>query len=247
VTSFTEVFDRRTNSVLAGGTLLRTPIHGDINNSDPVKGIRVLAGSVSGSGGIETGDDIHLLMTSGSANAGYVPFVTWEGDLTSGIELVVLRPMVWVIGGTDQMIYTPYTNRLLYNEIPTDLVRLPVVQSALAQSTGLSVDTSPQLVTNGNWNFHEVRPMGILMTTPSNPSNITTINSPDPTDSHFGLTGTFPCTLSDQVIVLTREKLESYLAGSPAKAIQVHAKGGWTVNVPIPLGEYTLNLLIERL
>jgi hypothetical protein len=44
----------------------------------------------------------------------------------------------------------------------------------------------------------------------------------------------------------SRYETQAYLAGNPAKTLDVHVKGGWTATVPMPLGECTLSLLIER-
>jgi len=238
VTTYAVVFDRRNQNAISAGPLLRTPIHGD-TNSDPATGMRIPAGTFAASGGIKTGDDVKIWMCDGPGS-NYYPMVPWDGDLTNGVEVVVLRPMVWALGGSEQQFWTPYSNRVTYYEHPADIIGLPEVSAALGQTSGISLDPAPELITSGTYSVHEERPFGLTQAPAS--SSTAVQGSTDIFGSlHSNSAENMPAVWSDRVIVLTREKLEAFLAGRSAGTFEVHAKGDWTQ------GEYTLFLGIERL
>jgi hypothetical protein len=92
-----EVLDRRNNfSVLQNAAVVQSQVHGDVNKGPT----RVRAGSASSSGGFLAGD----MFPAGQNPAALslppstttFPFLLWEGQITDGVEAVVVRPSLWV-------------------------------------------------------------------------------------------------------------------------------------------------------
>jgi hypothetical protein len=212
-----------------------TPIHGDINvGHEPLTGdpyIRIQAGSFASSGGIQTGDEINVwdsARRSGSfvvSPSEYLPYLLWEGELHDAVEVLLLRPSVWLYAagpGTEWSV--PY-NRRIEAEQSVDFLALPAIRDALNQP-GIRVPTVPQLVTSARW-IADNRPFGLEVSSNQNGA---------------------PATFADRVVVLTREKIETWLrdAGTDARTLEVTFRGRMTGPNPIPMGEVSLFLKIER-
>lgn len=212
-----------------------TPVHGDINVShEPVTGdlaIRIQAGSFAPSGGIQTGDEINIwdsVRRTGSFvvdPSEYLPFLLYEGELHDGVEVLLLRPSVWLyMGGPASEWARPY-HRRIEAEQSVDFLALPAIRDALNQP-GIRVPTVPELVTSGRW-IADIRPFGLEVS---------------------GNQDGAPAKWTDRVVVLTREKIEAWLrdAGNNARTLEVTFRGRMTGPNPIPLGEVSLFLKIER-
>jgi hypothetical protein len=134
-----------------------------------------------------------------------------------------------VVNGEAQEFYTPYTERLSREQV-ADIVSLPVVRAALNQSS-ITVDTASELVTTGRWNVYRDQPYGLVVVV-----------------QDASVESGYVSTWSDQVIVLTREKIEALLTGGISSAtVEVHEKGSMTGQATKTMGECTLYLRIERL
>ncbi len=250
VTSHEQVIDRRNGTRLGGyirsmGSIpadvpyvswaASTPIHGDINVShEPLTGdisVRVQAGSFAPSGGIQTGDEINIwdsARRSGSyvvRPSEYLPFLMWEGELHDGVEVLLIRPAVWLYAAGDGTEWSMPHNRRIEAEQSVDFLALPAIRDALAQP-GIRVPAVPQLVTSARWTADN-RPFGLDVSSNQNGA---------------------PATYTDRVVVLTREKIEAWLrdAGTDARTIEVTFRGRMNGPNPIPLGEVSLFLRIER-
>lgn len=83
-------------AVLQGPAVVRTRAHGDVRR-DPT---RIRAGSASSSGGLLAGDVLPAgqdpAATTLAPSTTTFPLLLWEGTLTDGVEVVVIRPTLWV-------------------------------------------------------------------------------------------------------------------------------------------------------
>lgn len=239
-----QVIDRGTGAKMSydpGPT--STQVHGDTNNADPVfKSLpyetRIPAGSVSSDGGIQTGDDIKV-WTGQSKNlyprngvyspSECAPFVLWEGKLIDGIEVVLVRPVVWLAidrrdRGNEQF-WDPYRNRM-GAENSTDALNVPEIRANLG-SDEVSVITVPQWSTTGQWRVDQHRPFGLAVSGNSNGA---------------------PAVWTDRVLVLTKEKIDAFLATNPTGQFEMpRVRGTMGGGNAIPMGEYSLFLKIEQL
>jgi hypothetical protein len=228
LTSYAQVYDRRNGNQLSAGPLLRTPVHGDMSGAGG--GARVRAGSATPNGGIATGDDVQLQMPGTS------PVWLWEGELRDGIDVVVLRPVLWEFDGNEAAWYTVYAQRFPPTA-PRQVFDLPVVQAAIPRA-GVAFESVPGFTMTGAWVADtQDHPIGSVL-------NVTG-------------TGQVAGTWTDRVLTLTREKLEPWLtaAGGVGRVemrvwgeIHVGAAGpGASQNVrQEAVADYTLNVTIER-
>jgi hypothetical protein len=229
LTSYAQVYDRRNGNQLAAGPLLRTPVHGDMSGAGG--GTRVRAGSATPNGGIATGDDVQLQMPGTS------PVSLWEGELRDGIDVVVLRPVLWEFDGNEAAWYTVYAQRFP-PAAPRQAFDLPVVQAAIPRA-GVAFESVPGSTMTGAWVADtQDHPIGTVL-------NLTG-------------TGQVAGTWTDRVLTLTREKLEPWLtaAGGVGRLelrvwgeIRVPAPGVGTVQQNVrqdAVADYTLNVTIER-
>ena len=192
VTADTRVIDRRNGAAIGGRTFVKTPVHGDSASDPAIGGPRVNAGTFGFTGGIRSGDDIKLRNTVGSD---YSPVIVFEGELTAGVEYVLVRPAVWFTRGMTTSFWLPYITRVTREQAP-DLVKLPLIRDAVSKP-GISVDVVPELTTTGpGGDEMQDKPFGQVFT---------------------GRNWTGSGTWTDRAIVLTREKVEAFLASSPAE------------------------------
>lgn len=257
ISEHSQVIDRRNGAKIEYDTLNNSqgllmvhhsPIHGDTNS-----GLRIKAGSVSSTGGIQTGDEIAIWDADRNAHhvpfsvypgqggvsshpspgtfipADYRPFVCWEGKLNDGVELVLIRPVVWLSvrsGNSLDGFLFPYRSRIS-GESSRDFLAIPQIVDA-ANVVGLTLlDTKiPQLVTTGPWRVDQDRPIGLEV---------------------IGDFNGAPANWTDTVVILTREKIESFLAGQPSKEHAVRIRGTMKGQNAVQMGEVSLFLKIERL
>jgi hypothetical protein len=229
LTSYAQVYDRRTGNQLSAGPLLRTPVHGDMSGAGG--GSRVRAGSATPNGGIATGDEVQLQMPGAS------PVWLWEGELRDGIDVVVFRPVLWEFDGIEAAWYTVYAQRFPPTA-PRQIFDLPVVQAAIPRA-GVAFESVPGATMTGAWvPDTQDHPIGSVL-------NLTG-------------SGAVAGTWTDRVLVLTREKLEPWLAAAGGAGrvemrvtgeIQIPAAGFGTVQQNVrqdAVADYTLNVTIER-
>lgn len=245
------VIDRRTNAKVAfDPSVVISPVHGDHQNSMSESfhtEFRIRAGSVSPSGGIQTGDDVAIRTTAGKpaaamiADSECIPFVFWEGELNDGAEVVLIRPVVWLISAwlwadtnsphwqwtNGEEFLAPYMIRV-ENERWTDFLALPPIQAVLNEP-GVSLVNVPQLVTVGGWLMSVHRPFGLA-------AQAGTVGEP------YGR----PSTWTDRVLVLTREKIEHSLGGRRDIPFELRLQSTLSSN-RFPMGDCSLFLKIERL
>jgi hypothetical protein len=93
-----EVLDRQNNFAVArDAAVVRSLVHGDVGR-DPT---RVRGGSASSTGGFLPGDLFpagqNPASLSLSPSTTTFPLLLWEGQLTDGLEAVVVRPTLWVM------------------------------------------------------------------------------------------------------------------------------------------------------
>ena len=94
-----EVLIRSTQAVLQPHTVVRSLVHGDSTRA----GGRVAAGSASSTGGLLAGDTVPMgenpAATTRAPSTTTFPLLLWEGPLTDGVEVVSVRPTLWVWNG----------------------------------------------------------------------------------------------------------------------------------------------------
>jgi hypothetical protein len=212
-----------------------TPIHGDVNVSHPDligdQHIRIQAGSFAPSGGIQTGDEINIwdsVRRTGRAvvePSEYLPFLLWEGELQDGVGVLLIRPSVWLYTAGPATEWAGPYHRRIEAERSVDFLALPAIRDALNQP-GIRMPTVPQLVTSARW-IADNRPFGLEVSSNQNGA---------------------PATFTDRVVVLTREKIETWLrdAGTDARTLEVTFRGRMSGANPTPMGEVSLFLKIER-
>lgn len=235
------VINRRTNAKVAFDPgVVVSPVHGDQNNTMTetlYTEYRIRAGSVSASGGIQTGDDVVVWTTAGKPSNARVPssecipFVFWEGELNDGGEVLLIRPVVWLISGwlwhNAAEFLAPYMIRVS-NEQWTDFLSVPPIRDALS-AQGISIVSVPQLVTVGGWRMETHRPFGIKA-------------QPGTVGEPYGS----PSTWTDRVVILTREKIQASLGRSREMFLEVRFQS--TITAPVfNMGDCSLFLKIERL
>jgi hypothetical protein len=228
LTSYAQVYDRRSGNQLSAGPLLRTPVHGDLSGAGG--GARVRAGSATPAGGIATGDAVQLQMP------GSTPVVLWEGQLRDGIDVAVLRPVLWEFDGNEAAWYTVYAQRFP-PAAPRQMFDLPVVQAAILRA-GVAFELVPGATMTGAWVADtQDHPIGTVLTVSG--------------------TGVVAGTWTDRVLTLTREKLEPWLtAAGGAGRVELRVSGEIHLPGAGPLegqharqdavADYTLNLVLER-
>lgn len=233
-----------------------TPIHGDTHNANAgTFQYRIRAGSVAPSGGIQTGDEIqiwdadqteHRILTSNQGGPGVgvashpspgvfltseqKPFVIWEGNLNAGIEVVLLRPVVWLAiqtweGGSRDEFLDRYVDRVVRVESSRDFIGLPAIRDAVNRLP-VMVAKPAELVTVGQWRVDQHRPFGLEVSSHQNGA---------------------PANSGDRVVVLTQEKAEAFLAGRQSGELEVRIAGTMRGENPTPMGDCSLFLKIERL
>jgi hypothetical protein len=230
LTSYAQVYDRRNGNQLSAGPLVRTPVHGDMSGAGGAP--RVRAGSATPNGGIDTGDEVQLQMSATS------PVWLWEGQLRDGIDVVVLRPVLWEFDGNEAAWYTVYAQRFP-PAAPRQVFDLPVVQAAILRA-GVAFESVPGSTMTGAWVADtQDHPIGSVL-------NIATAS------------GAVAGTWTDRVLTLTREKLEPWLtaAGGAGRVelrvwgeIHAGAAGVGTIQQNVrqdAVADYTLNVTIER-
>jgi hypothetical protein len=98
-----EVLDRSTQAVLQPHTVVRSLVHGDASKG----GGRVRAGSASSTGGLLAGDTVPMgedpASITRSPSTTTFPLLLWEGPLTDGVEVVAVRPSLWVWNGATRV------------------------------------------------------------------------------------------------------------------------------------------------
>jgi hypothetical protein len=230
LTSYAQVYDRRSGNQLSAGPLVRTPVHGDMSGAGGAP--RVRAGSATPNGGIATGDEVQLQMPGAS------PVWLWEGELRDGIDVVVLRPVLWEFDGNEAAWYTVYAQRFP-PAAPRQVFDLPVVQAAIPRA-GVAFESVPGFTMTGAWVADtQDHPIGSVL-------NIATAS------------GAVAGTWTDRMLTLTREKLEPWLtaAGGAGRVelrvwgeIHAGAAGVGTIQQNVrqdAVADYTLNVTIER-
>jgi hypothetical protein len=226
ITSFAQVIDRRDGQQLAAGPLFRSPVHGD-TNANPSGGVRVRAGSYTSSGGIRTGDVVPL-RAHRTPQGGEIPCAIWEGVLRPGIDVLVLRPVVWEFDGVEGPWFTPYQQRL-QAEAPGAIYQNPAVAAWIIQP-GLFAGFVPHHRQSGPWTpDREDHPIGLTLASTGG-GGLAAGSDPD-------------LTWFDRVIVLTREKLELQMDSNQGVASLETRLGGdgrdW-------IADCTLRLNFER-
>ncbi|HJU89041.1 MAG TPA: hypothetical protein VJ672_06580 [Gemmatimonadaceae bacterium] len=98
--AFVQIFDRNTKSLLTPATFVESRVHGDVSKwSD-----RVRAGSLTAYGGIGSGNRVPdntdpANAPTGQPSSATFPLVVFQGPLTLGKEVVVVRPVLWESDG----------------------------------------------------------------------------------------------------------------------------------------------------
>lgn len=191
VTSFAQVIDRTTGQELAKGPLFRSPVHGEAGGNPPY----VRAGSWGANGGIQTGDVVPLRKPAASGS-GHVACSIWEGELRAGIDVLLLRPVLWEYDGVEGPWFIPYMNRLL-SEAPGALFQVPDLL-AVVNEPSISVGELQQFRQTGPWTpDHEDHPIGCVRA-PTGGGGLVAGSDPD-------------LTFFDRILVVTQEKLEPLL------------------------------------
>jgi hypothetical protein len=242
VSAFVQTFNRPSGQLLASATI-KSPIHGDINGFPP--GARVRAGTASDLGGIVTADNVSpILGQPAPGAAGYPQLVLWEGTLTSDREVVVLHPVLWEadIGSANTTAYNGW--RQYFEGNPSREWSIPSVQAPdLEASTwfqeGGVVRLSGAVDRLALLERNELdRPIGLQRYTGS---------------LCVGYCGVW----LDQMLVLTRERIERALTGSYSAGdrgvIELHltdytqVPGGARLTWGDLQGDYTMILRVERI
>lgn len=98
-----EVINRSTQAVLQPITVVKSLVHGDTSKA----GGRVRAGSASSTGGLLAGDTVPMgedpASITRSTSTTTFPLLLWEGPLTDGVEVVAVRPTLWVWNGATRV------------------------------------------------------------------------------------------------------------------------------------------------
>ncbi len=99
--AFVQIFDRASQRLLMAPAVVESAVHGDVSNWNG----RVRAGSATASGGIQGGDAVPMntnpaVAPTGAPSRTALPLVVFEGPLTAGKEVVVIRPVLWEWDGT---------------------------------------------------------------------------------------------------------------------------------------------------
>jgi hypothetical protein len=164
------------------------------------------------------------------------PVRLWEGELRDGIDLVVLRPVLWEFDGNEVAWYNVYAQRFP-PAAPRQTFDLPVVQAAIPRA-GVGFESVPGATMTGAWVADtQDHPIGAALAMTS--------------------TGQVAGTWTDRVLALTREKLEPWLvAAGGVGRVELHVSG--EIHVPAAgalqdqnvrqdvVADYTLTVIIER-
>lgn len=195
--------DRRNGTIGQRGHV-RTVVYGDVNNLTG----RILAGSLSNLGGLKTGDSYPdragTVLPAAGPEPDRIPLLVWEGPLTDGAEQLVLAPAVWESDQKEGP-YIAWWQKL--DQVISDVF----ADNAVAADAGTS-DLHPVLARELDLGIPGPgvdRPLGMR-----------------PVGASIGW-------VRQQVVVITREKIEASLA-SPYRV------GGRPVGViPVSLVDYT--------
>ena len=238
VSAFVQTFNRPSGQLLASATI-KSPIHGDVNGFPP--GARVRAGTASDLGGIVTSDNVSpILGQPAPGAAGYPQLVLWEGTLTSDREVVVLHPVLWEadIGNANTTAYNGWRQYFEGNparEWSIPGVQTPDPQAATWFQEGAAVKLSPAV----DW---------MVVTTTDKDRPIGVRNGGCETYCGFWL---------DQMLILTRERIERVLSSPYATGEKGQLEFRVTDHYKLPngshsswsalQGDYVLILRVERI
>jgi hypothetical protein len=91
--------DRRNGGVLQTPTVVKSDPYGDVGRNPGY----VRAGTFTATGGLKAGDTVPAgsdpRLASGTPSATRFPMTLWEGTLRDGIDVVVIKPVLWEIDG----------------------------------------------------------------------------------------------------------------------------------------------------
>jgi hypothetical protein len=220
----------RVSGELAEVTIRQSASHGDVNKFGTQ---RIQAGTRSPTGGIQDGDMIpegaFLATRSVAAQNVTFPMRIWEGNMTDGVEALVISPSLWEQDGGDPFYakwaaqqqtlnISLFAKAGLQQQI-TDRVFAPLVLGMSGNSEGGSTESIIKFLTDSG----AVLPiMSILQA---------------PVDRPIGLVQPSPdqTALPNRLVVLTREIIEAALAKPALGAIPspvANAPGGGLTGVP---------------
>jgi hypothetical protein len=244
VSAFTQTFDHARGTLLETFPLRVSATHGDINGYAPP--VRVRAGSSSGSGGLRGGDVVSPVFGDPAPGAaGWPEFILWEGELTDGLQDLVVRPMLWELDRTDDWprLRKGYclngpcgAERFLTTSVRS--VGLPAVKAAFAAQGMSVVDGDIMWMTPSGYIVHIERQDG------DRPIGL---DRDDRAEQLVGEVGRF----RDRLVVLSREKIERALAAGSDK-IAIRFWEHWSLPNVAPTaitslaGDYTLTIRVER-
>jgi hypothetical protein len=235
-------WDRVKNTVLQRG-VMRTREYGDVGNAGQ-RGSRIQAGSATATGGIWTGKGNDVVpkefdprgSTLPPAAADQFPLLIWEGELTDGLDAVLVVPSLWE-SDLQSKSYENYQSN--WKISPVGLLSTPLVQKQLtvpalavvtvSATPGMSVGKALTTVFTGGLSG-SFAISGMLTS-----ANV---------DRPIGLSPAGDAAIyQERLAVVTREKLSALTPGA-----------GITVAVPFtePVdgalgGSYTLYLRVERI
>jgi hypothetical protein len=197
VSAFVQTFDRPSGQLLQS-SIIKSPIHGDINGFPP--GSRVRAGTASDLGGIMTGNQVSPILGQPAPGAAGYPLLTlWQGTLTSEREVVVIHPVLWEADNGDRNTFAYNQWTQFFTSNPTREWALPEVQHPDPEATTLfregglvRLSGAVELMMGLDAN-HEDRPIGVRSE-----------------QGCYGSNGTCGAWL-DQQLILTRERIERAL------------------------------------
>jgi hypothetical protein len=236
--AFVQVFDRTTRALLRPAATLRTAVHGDVAKWPD----RVQAGSVTSYGGLRGTDRIPRgtnpdVGPTGTPSTTTFPFLLFEGPLTDGVEVLVIRPVLWEFDG-DPAGYTRW-KQALESWDPSATITYAPLQAAIG-AQAMTVLEAGQVANISAW--YKIGYTGSANTL--GPGQ----------DLPIGLhpSGPWPMPmLHDRIVVITREQVEAVLS-SP----YVTGAAG-IIAIPLvtsnpygtaPLwGDYVLYVRVERL
>jgi hypothetical protein len=228
VTSHALSVDRRSGAERARWSLFRSPVHGEAGGNPPY----VISGSWGANGGIQTGDVVQLRGPA-TSSGGYPRCWIWEGELQDGIDLLILRPVVWEYDGAPGPWFTPYQQRVQGETAATICQALPVTSTI--NEAGISVRTLPPFRQSGRWTRDgEDHPIGCGVG-PIAPGGGGLTAGSDESNPFL--------TFSDRFVLLTREKLEPLLDACGGRTV-VDLR--FTGNGRDWIADCTLRLKFER-
>lgn len=236
--AYVQVFDRKSRALLRPGAALATAVHGDVAKWPD----RVQAGSVTSYGGIRGTDRIPAgtnpgLGSTGAPSTTTFPFLLFEGPLTDGIEVLIIRPVLWEFDG-DREGYTRWKSFLEASSPDATITYAPLQTAIGAQA--MTVLEAGQVANLSAWNkIGYVGCCGQLGPGQDMPIGM-----------HPSGSSTTPA-WHDRIVVITREQIELVLSS------QYVTGAAGIIAIPLvtanpygtaPLwGDYVVYLRVERI